>query len=240
MPCFYSKRRGFVVNVSGKVEIFPRERIEAGSLSSLLDEDLLSVVIGRGMAGKNVFELAKEVAEFLKSRSKIPSMQELLAIRGLGRAKAAQILACLELSSRFMLGHHDCAVQGPSELMPRISFLKGLSQERMVLVTLNGGNRVIGIHTLTVGLANQAPVHPREAFAPALVDRCVGVIFAHNHPSGNLDPSEEDLRVTRRLCMVGRLLDIPVLDHLIVSIRGFRSLKASHAGLFEPSMEDYR
>lgn len=228
------------MNLSDKLEKFPRERIESGALSSLLDEDLLSVVIGRGMAGKNVFELAKEVADFLKSRSKIPSMQELLVIRGLGRAKAAQILACLELSSRFMLGHQDCAVQGPSELMPRIAFLKGLTQERMVLVTLNGGNRVIGIHTLTVGLANQAPVHPREAFAPALVDRAVGVIFAHNHPSGNLEPSDEDQRVTRRLCAVGRLLDIPVLDHLIVSIRGFRSLKASHAELFESSMEAYR
>lgn len=211
----------------------PRERIEMGELSRLSDGELLSVVMGRGIMGKSVFVLADEIASILRRRSKMPSMEELLRIRGLGRAKAAQILACLELSSRFILGHEDAAVQGPSELMPRIAFLKGLVQERMVLITLNGGNRVMGVHTLTVGLANQAPVHPREAFAPALVDRAVGVIFAHNHPSGNLEPSDEDCRVTRRLCAAGRILDVPVLDHLIVSMRGFRSLKASHSELFE-------
>jgi len=214
-------------------EVLPRERIEKGELAKLSDKELLSVVLGRGTAQKNVFELAEEVAVFLQRRSKMPNWEDLLRIRGLGRAKTAQVLACLELSSRFIMGHQDCAVQGPLELMPRLSFLKTLSQERMVLVTLNGGNRVIGIHTLTVGLANQAPVHPREAFAPALVDRAVGVIFAHNHPSGNLDPSEEDCKVTRRLCAAGRLLDVPVLDHLIVSLRGYRSLKASRPELFD-------
>ncbi len=212
---------------------FPRERVEKGEVSKLSDEELLSVVLGRGIAGKNVWELSKDVADFLKVRSKMPSLHELMTVKGLGKAKAAQILACLELSSRFIMGHQDQAVQGPAELMPRIAFLKSQPQERMVLVTLNGGNRVIGIHTLTVGLANQAPVHPREAFAPALVDRAVGVIFAHNHPSGSLEPSPEDLQVTRKLCGAGRLLDIPVLDHLIVSMRGFRSLRASHAECFE-------
>lgn len=219
--------------VVDKNEEKPREKIYSGRLSELNDAELLSVVLGRGVSGKNVFDLAQEIAFFLKKCSRIPKIDDLLPIRGMGRTKAAQVLACLELSSRFMLGHQDQAVQGPAELMPRIAFLKGLSQERMVLVCLNGGNRVIGIHTLTVGLANQAPVHPREAFAPALVDRAVGVIFAHNHPSGSLEPSAEDCQVTRRLCAAGRLLDVPVLDHMIVSIRGFRSLKATHPELFE-------
>lgn len=222
-----------IFNYSSENEQKPREKIFSGQLTELNDEELLSVVLGRGVVGKNVFDLAKEVALLLKKCSRMPKIEDLLPIHGMGRTKAAQVLACLELSNRFMMGHQDLAVQGPAELMPRIAFLKSLTQERMVLVCLNGGNRVIGIHTLTVGLANQAPVHPREAFAPALVDRAVGVIFAHDHPSGNLEPSVEDCQVTRRLCEVGRLLDVPVLDHIIVSIRGFRSLKASHPDLFD-------
>lgn len=216
-----------------KTKNLPRERLVLGENSSLSDEDLLSIVLGRGYPGKNVFILAEEVAQFLRSRSKMPSVDDLLVIRGLGVAKAAQIVACLELSARFILGHDDKAVHGPAELMPRLTFLKYQTQEHMVLVTLNGGNRVVGVHVVTKGLANQAPVHPREAFAPALQDRAVAVILAHNHPSGSLEPSNEDCAVTRSLCRAGRILDIPVLDHMIVSMKGYRSLKACRPELFD-------
>lgn len=220
-------------DLSKQCVVLPRERLILGENSCLSDEDLLSVVLGRGNTGKNVFVLAKEVAQFLRLRSKMPSVEELSVIRGLGSAKASQIVACLELSTRFILGHEDKAVHGPAELMPRLAFLKYQAQEHMVLVTLNGGNRVVGVHVVTKGLANQAPVHPREAFALALQDRAVAVILAHNHPSGSLEPSTEDCSVTRCLCRAGRILDIPVLDHMIISMQGYRSLKAWRPELFE-------
>jgi len=213
--------------------LLPRERIFAGELAKLSVEELICVILGRGIPGKSVFELAREISGILEKKSRMPTIEELLEIHGLGPAKAAQILACLELSGRFMLGTQDKAVESPAELMPQLAFLKHLKQEQMVLVTLNGSNRVIKIHRITVGTANSTQVHPREAFAPALEDRAVSVVFAHNHPSGCSEPSVEDLLLTQRLCEAGRILEIPVLDHLVVSSGGFTSIRNDNGEYFE-------
>jgi len=204
--------------------LLPRERIFAGELAKLNVEELLCVVLGRGTAGKSVFELAKEIADLLEKRSRMPSMEELLQVKGLGLAKSAQILACLELSGRFMLGMQDLVIDSPGELVPQLSFLKHSNQENMVLVTLNGGNKVIKIRTITTGTANATPIHPREAFAPAIEDRAVAVVFAHNHPSGSYEPSMEDFKLTQKLCEAGKILEIPVLDHLVISSSGYTSM----------------
>jgi len=216
-----------------KENLLPRERIFAGELAKLSVEELLCVILGRGMPGKSVFVLAGEIAGILEKKSRMPTMEELLEIRGLGLAKSAQILACLELSGRFMLGTQDKAVCSPAELMPQLSFLKHYKQENMILITLNGGNKVIKIHHITVGTANSTQAHPREAFAPALEDRAVAVVFAHNHPSGSHEPSMEDLLLTQKLCEAGRILEIPVLDHLVISSSGFTSIRSKNAEYFE-------
>jgi DNA repair protein RadC len=116
--------------------------------------------------------------------------------------------------------------------MPQLSFLKHLRQEQMILVTLNGGNKVIKIHHITTGTANSTQAHPREAFAPALEDRAVSVVFAHNHPSGSCEPSVEDLLLTQKLCEAGKILEIQVLDHLVVSSSGFTSIRSSNGEYF--------
>ncbi|MCL2100308.1 MAG: DNA repair protein RadC [Fibromonadales bacterium] len=216
-----------------KKNLLPREKILAGELEKLSVEELLCVVLGRGTAGKNVFELSREIAGILEKKSRMPSIDELLKVHGLGLAKSAQILACLELSGRFMLGKQDKAICSPAELMPQLSFLKHSRQENMVLITLNGGNKVIKVHLITVGTANSTQAHPREAFAPALEDRAVAVVFAHNHPSGSHEPSMEDLILTQKLCAAGRILEIPVLDHLVVSSSGFTSIRSVNAEYFE-------
>jgi DNA repair protein RadC len=217
----------------GNNNLLPRERIYAGEIAKLSVEELLCVILGRGMPGKSVFLLAKEISEILEKKSCVPSMGELLEVRGLGPAKSAQILACLELSGRFMLGKSAKEVSSPAELMPHLSFLKHLKQEQMVLITLNGSNRVIKIHSISVGTANSTLAHPREAFAPAIEDRAVAVVFAHNHPSGSHLPSTEDLILTQKLCEAGQILEIPVLDHLVISSSGFTSIKSSNAEYFE-------
>jgi DNA repair protein RadC len=213
--------------------LLPRERIYAGEIAKLSVEELFCVILGRGMPGKSVFALAKEIAGFLEKKSSLPSVEELLEIKGLGPAKSAQILACLELSGRFMLGTMAEEIDSPAGLIPHISFLKHLRQEQMVLITMNGGNRIIRIRSISVGSANSTQAHPREAFAPAIEDRAVAVIFAHNHPSGNPEPSMEDLILTQKLCESGQILGIPVLDHLIVSSSGFTSIKSRYAEYFE-------
>jgi DNA repair protein RadC len=214
-------------------KLLPRERIFAGELAKLSIEELLCVVLGRGTSGKNVFELAKEVAILLEKKSRMPLMEELLQVKGLGFAKSAQILACLELSGRFMLGTQDKAICSPVELMPQLSFLKHSNQENMVLITLNGGNKIIKIRSITIGTANSTQAHPREAFAPAIEDRAVAVVFAHNHPSGCHEPSMEDLLLTQKLCKAGKILEIPVLDHLVISSSGFTSIRSNWGEYFE-------
>ena len=116
-----------------------------------------------------------------------------------------------------------------------MAYLKYESQEHLVVVSLNSANYVIRVHELTTGLVNQTPVHPREAFALAIEDRAVSVIFVHNHPSGSLEPSSEDMSITRVLCASGKILQIPVLDHIIIGKTGFTSLCRCFPEIFESS-----
>jgi DNA repair protein RadC len=110
--------------------------------------------------------------------------------------------------------------------------LRSAPQECVVVLTLDGNNQVIKSHTITRGLANQSQIHPRETFYPAIHDRAVSILVAHNHPSGNLEPSEADLIATRRLVEVSKTLGIPVLDHLIVAEGGFLSIREKYPAYF--------
>jgi len=210
----------------------PREKILQNGISKLTNSELISVILGSGSAKKSVFNLAKEVEELLSVSGKMPDLGDLCRIEGVGLVKACQILACLELSGRFLLGMRAKSIHCAEDLIPCLSFLKTKSQESMVSVSLNGANQILGVHQLTTGLANQTQIHSREAFAAAIQDRALAVIFAHNHPSGSLSPSADDLEVTRVLVQSGKILGIPVLDHLILSPRGWTSLKMTHGHLF--------
>lgn len=121
----------------------------------------------------------------------------------------------------------------PEDVLYRISWLKWEEQEHLVVICLNSNNEIIGIHNTTKGLVNQTPVHPRESFREAIKDNATCVMFVHNHPSGNLEPSAEDMSITRVLCAARKILMIPVIDHIIISKRGFTSLCRRHPEIFE-------
>ncbi len=213
-------------------ENMPREKIKSSGVSKLCDSELISVVLGSGVRGKSVFLVANELAEYLVGLRTMPSLEDLQRIGGVGEVKACQILACLEFSNRFLLKGQTKVVGSPEDLIPYLAFLKQKQQEHMVCLCLDGGNHVLGVHTLTVGLVNQTQIHSREAFQQAIRQGAVSVIFAHNHPSGSLKASPQDVDTTRKLINAGALLDIPVLDHLILSREGFASMKSSHPHLF--------
>ena len=213
--------------------MLPREKLSQYGVKNLTTQDLIALILGRGGSGKNVFVLAEELETFLANQIQMPEMDNLLKIKGLGFAKASQIMACLELSGRFLLGGKAFSANSPEELVRHLAFLKHEGQEKFVMVSLNSSNCLLGIHTLTIGLVDKTQVHPREAFAKAIEDRAVAVIFAHNHPSGNVHPSEEDKIMTKHLCDAGHLLEIPVLDHIIVSPCGYSSIKRDFPYLFE-------
>ncbi len=211
----------------------PREKIEKFGASALTNEDLLALILGSGNQDCNVFELSRRLSDFLSNQTQVPTLAQIREIRGLGRVKAAQVLACLELSGRYILSNKSNPIVSPEDLVSRLSFLKYEEQEHLVVVTLNSVNGVIRVHEITTGLVNKTPVHPREAFAKAIEDRAVSVVFAHNHPSGSVEPSLDDMAITRVLCASGRILQIPVLDHIIVGKGGFTSICRNNPELFE-------
>lgn len=213
--------------------LLPREKLMQGGAECLSNEELLALILGSGCHNCDVFELSRRLAQFLSSETTVPSLEKLQRIRGLGKVKAAQILACLELSGRYILSDKAVPVSQPEDVLSRLSYMKYEDQEHLVVVSLNSANYIIRIHEITTGLVNQTPVHPREAFAKAIEDRAVSVIFAHNHPSGSMEPSPEDFAITRVLCASGKVLQIPVLDHIVIGKRGFTSICRLRPELFE-------
>lgn len=211
----------------------PREKLCKYGPDTLNSEELLALILGRGVAGKNVFELSKEIAELLKTLTRIPSVQELARVKGLGMAKAAQVVACLELSSRFLLAANCDTIKTPEDTVKHLSFIKHEQQEVFVMLSLNSANRLINKYELTRGTVDHTPVHPREAFIKAIQDHAVSVIFAHNHPSGSLNPSRDDWLVTKDLCRAGAILGIDVVDHMIIGASGWKSLRRERPGIFK-------
>jgi len=126
------------------------------------------------------------------------------------------------------------AIQSASDIAAyfRGAFDGNPMQEQFWCLILNASNKPMARHLCTMGLANQTQIHPREAFKVAIREGGVSVIFAHNHPSGSTRPSNEDIEVTRRLCEAGKILDIPVLDHIIIADEGYNSLRAMNPSIF--------
>lgn len=189
------------------------------------DVELLAVVLRTGFHEKSALEVASRL---LKEQdvSKLLSLPltELASRRGVGVSRATVLVAAVELASR-TLQTSPATLTSPQQLAALLQYLSKYAQERVVALYLNARNHVIYQATISVGTVNSALIHPREVFAPAIEHKVASVILAHNHPSQDARPSEEDIVVTGRLVEVGELLDIPLLDHLIVTTTGWTSFK---------------
>lgn len=209
-----------------------RERMAREGASSLSDADLLAALLGTGSRGKKVRELADEVLELLDVPQGYPDAAILRRISGMGAAKACAVSAALELGRR-LFGLRDRRVASPRDVWPVVAHWADRKQERFVCCSLNGAHEIIAARVVSVGLVNRTVVHPREVFADPLQDRACAVIVGHNHPSGRLEPSPEDLEITKRLSEAGQLLGISLLDHLVFSGEGYYSF-VEH-GLLAPA-----
>jgi DNA repair protein RadC len=203
----------------------PRERIASRGAASLSDIELIAAIIGSGSRERDIFAVAKDIADQLSDDPGQLTYQDLTEIRGIGKSNASKILACFELGRRYYKTSEAVKVSSPEDILPLVSYLENQKQEHFVCITLNGANEVIAKRTITVGLLNHSLVHPREVFADAISDRAASVICIHNHPSNTLEPSSQDIAVTRQLADAGNLLGIRVLDHLIIAKGGFVSMK---------------
>lgn len=208
----------------------PREKMQEKGATALTDEELVTAILGMGTAGRDVRAIAKQVAALICEKKRNLSLADLLDVPGMGLAKSAQILSAFELARRHLLAD-TVRISNAQDVLPLVSDLMDKRQEHFVCISLNGANEVIEKRTVTVGLLNMSPVHPREVFADAIVDRAAAVIFVHNHPSGDLQASDADLKMHEQLTEAGNILGLRVLDHLIVSRRGYLSFQ--EAGLIK-------
>ncbi len=202
----------------------PREKLSAKGAQALSDLELLAVLLGSGMRGRNVMAIAAGLLRMFDRRGDTSlSVSDLCAQPGIGAAKAALIVAAIEFARR-RIHPHGIKITFPTDVFPLVRHLGDRRQEHFICVSLNGANEVIAVRTVSVGLVNRALVHPREVFADPITDRAAAVVVAHNHPSGSLTASQDDLAVTRQLKEAGSTLGIRLLDHLIFNSSNYISL----------------
>lgn len=206
----------------------PREKIVKHGVEFLNTSELLAVLIGSGYKGKNVIQLSKDILSKYHSKN-LPrlSYKQLTSEKGIGRAAACRILAAFELAKRLLLDQDGEAViiNKPKDVFNLLKDMKNYKKEHFIGLYLNARNQLIHKETISVGTLNANFVHPREAFEPAIKHHAANVIFVHNHPSGFLEKSPEDTRMTQKLVAAGDLLGIEVTDHIIISKDGFTSFK---------------
>ena len=199
----------------------PRERLERLGIEALTDKELVMLVIGSGTVRRPVDEISEDLLELL-DRTPEAKTEDIMLISGLGRAKASAIEAALELGRR-RSHKKPRSITSPEDIYREIRHYSSREQESLVVVLLNGAHEAIGTFVATIGLLNKTIVHPREVFAPAISKRAAAVAIAHNHPSGNIEPSNDDKEVTFRLAEAGQILGIKLLDHLVFTEDRFYS-----------------
>lgn len=150
------------------------------------------------------------------------NLEALQKIEGVGPAKATIVAAALEFARR-RIRPEGFKINFPADVLPLIQHYADRKQEHFLCISLNGSNEVIAVRVISVGLVNKTQAHPREVFADAITDRASTVIVAHNHPSGGVNPSKEDVEITRQLKSAGEILGIKLLDHIIFNNKGYHS-----------------
>ncbi len=208
----------------------PRERLILHGAHSLSNQELLAIILRPGTTNESVLQVSQRVLQTFEGlrQLKNATLEELMEIKGIGKAKAIQILASLELGKRIAQLHPDekYTIRSPQDganfVMEEMRFLQ---QEHFVALYLNTKNQVLHKQTIFIGSLNASIVHPREVFKEAIKRSAAWLICFHNHPSGDPTPSREDIAVTNRLVESGKLLGIDVLDHIIIGDNQYVSLK---------------
>lgn len=207
----------------------PREKLKrlGGDLAQLDEHDLLCLALGSGGPGLPVAKLARDLETCLfpsQPRQGLPELEELTSIKGMGPAKASALLAGLELGRRSTLTRGR-PVHEPRDALDHLLWMQSLQKEHFHALYLDTRRYLIAAETISIGTLDSSLVHPREVFRPAIAHAASAILVAHNHPSGDPEPSPEDLALTRRLDKAARLLGFSLLDHLVVAKRGFVSLR---------------
>ena len=213
----------------------PREKMAANGAAVLTDAELIAILLRTGTAEKSAIDIASEMTAdggLYKRLAGITRLNELTNIKGLGQAKAATVLAALEIGRRIASAkpiekiHLSCPQDVADFLMPRLRYA---AKEQFVVILLNNKNKVIGTEVVSEGSLSSSIVHPREVYAPAILHHAAAIMVAHNHPSGDPKPSTEDTEATRVLARSGKVLGIPMIDHVIIGDGNYYSFLENEA-----------
>lgn len=199
----------------------PREKQLSKGSSALTDLELLMILLQSGTEKRRVNEIAEDLL-LLLDMNPDATLDEISSISGIGNAKAATVAACLEIGRRRVQEKRPI-ISSPKDIFDELRHYAERKQEQFIVLSANGAHEIINIFTASVGLVNRTLVHPREVFADPLMRRATAIAVAHNHPSGVLEPSDEDVRVTERLIKAGEILGIKVIDHVVFSRTNFFS-----------------
>ena len=206
----------------------PREKLAKYGSDKLKDHELLAILLGSGIKGLNVLELSKKILKVVeKAGIKNITLDNLLEIKGLGKAKASQVFALFELGKR--LNTQDkTEILSAQDVWKLSADICESQKEHFVVFYLDTQNHLIERQIISIGTLNSSLVHPREVFEPAITLHSASIIIAHNHPSQDLAPSTEDKKITERLIESGKILGIEVIDHIILSKSSYLSFQQEH------------
>jgi len=186
------------------------------------DEELVMLILGSGTKELPVQIMAKRIVEALNKSNPENRIQMLLKLKGVGKSKALAVAAALELGRRRYC-YMKAVIKHPQDIIPYLKNYAVSSKEHFVMVTLDGGHQIMQIHVISVGTLNRSLIHPREVFVEAIKERAACIVLCHNHPSGNCNPSEEDVKTTQILIEASFIVGIEILDHIIVDCDSYYS-----------------
>lgn len=208
----------------------PRERAVKYGIHNVSSQELLALILGRGVSGESVMVMSQKILSTFKTLKNImnASLQDLQKIHGIGLAKATQLQACFELSKRANI---QIEKQNIKITKSHVAYellkddFKTYKKEYFVVMSLDTRNNFIAHDIVSIGTLNASLVHPREVFDRAVYRNAAQIILFHNHPSGDPDPSDEDITITKRLISAGRIMGIDVIDHIVIGDECYMSFK---------------
>lgn len=203
----------------------PREKLVKYGTKKLTDAELLAIILRTGTWDINVLELSRNVLRAIKPDINSTNIESLKKIHGLGVAKSCQIVAALELVKRLTREESKPQLLNSEEVYKSVKEIGEYKKEHLLAIYLDVKNREITREIISVGTLTASLVHPREIFEPAVHCLAVSIIIIHNHPSGDTEPSDEDVKITKQLVEAGKIMGIKVIDHLIVAKKSFYSFE---------------
>lgn len=207
-----------LLNLS-KIDL-PREKLEKYGPKKLKDEELLAILLGSGIKGKNVLELSRSIIKLINLVGiDNVTLEEVKKVKGMGLVRATQIIAVIELTNRFANSKPE--ILSDKDIWNLCSDIRSSKKEYFIAFFLDTQSRLIERQIISIGTLDSSLIHPRELFEPAIKLHSSSIIIAHNHPSGYLEPSDSDRKITKLLMESGKMLDIPIQKHLIISANSY-------------------